>query len=171
MLKPGFEKLPSADDARRLTDERESAANEALPKFIRAKVRLDYRGKVKPPRFFFGGKNSEEVAEELRQQQAALWRNVPVQGIFVENIQLGQIYSVFEEDSDVDVAYAPMELDVRADSLCQLVRFAVREEFRRISILEPPMLQLSVHDTEQIFFQVHEQVKTQLLLKAKRYQD
>lgn len=171
MLKPGFEKLTDAEETRRLAEERENTAKEAAPKYIRAKVRLDFRGKVRPPRFFFGGKNSEEMAEELREQQAALWRNVPVQGIFVENIQLGQIYTVYEEDIDDDVAYAPMELELRADSLSHLVRFAVREEFRRISILEPQLLQLSVHDTEQVFFQVHDQVKTQLLLKAKKYHD
>ncbi|MDW7651670.1 MAG: hypothetical protein SCK29_08380 [Bacillota bacterium] len=167
MLKPGFEKQVSLEECRRSIDERESAA----PAAIRAKVRFDYRGKARPSRFFFGGKSTEEAAEELRQQQAALWRNVPVQGVYVENIDSGEIYTVYDEEADDETAFAPLELEVRADSLCHLVRFAVREEFRRIQILEPARLQLNVHDMEQVFFQINDQARTQIMHKTKRYHE
>lgn len=167
MLKPGFEKQVSLEECRRLADEKEPS----VPLKIRAKVRFDYRGKARPPRFFFGGKRSEEAAVDLRQQQEALWHNVPVQGVYIQNIVAGDIYTVFDDEVDNQVAYAPLELEVLADSLCHLVRFAVRDEFRRIKVMEPAKLDLSIHDMEQVFFQINEQTKTQFMLKAKRYQD
>lgn len=166
MLKPGFEKQVSLEECRRV-EEKETVRQMR----IRAIVRFDYRGKARPSRFFFGGKSTEEAAEELRQQQAALWKNVPVQGIFVENIELGDIYTVYDDDAENEVAFAPMEIKVLADSLEQLVRFAVRDEFRRIRILEPENVSLNGHDMERLFFQVNEQFRTTLFLKAKKYQD
>ncbi|NLM52598.1 MAG: hypothetical protein GX197_07235 [Firmicutes bacterium] len=141
-----------------------------IPK-IRAKIRFDYKGKSRPARFFFGGKNSEEVADELREQQAALWRNVPLQGIMIEKIDLGEIYFVYDEETDDEVAFAPLELEVIADSLWFLVRFAVREEFRRVKIIEPPELTLSLQEMEQIFFEVHNQTNSQVKQRLKRYAD
>ncbi|EEG78251.1 hypothetical protein [Dethiobacter alkaliphilus] len=166
MLKPGFEKQVNLEECRRI-DEKEVAS----PARIRAKVRYDYRGKARPSRFFFGGKSSEEMAVELREQQAALWRNVPVKGIYVEDIIMGDLYTVYDEETDSDVTFAPMELEMMADSLFNLVRFAVRDEFRRIKIMEPLRVGLTVQDMEQVFFEVHEQAKTQIQQKTKRYHD
>ena len=55
---------------------------------LKFRVRFDYKGKPRPARFFFGGKRTENVAQELRDQQVALWKNVPLQGINIENIDL-----------------------------------------------------------------------------------
>jgi hypothetical protein len=165
VLKPGFEKQVSLEECRR------SEEREPQPARIRARVRFDYRGKARPSRFFFGGKGTEEAALDLRQQQAALWRNVPLQGITVEDMEMGEIYTVHDEDLDDEVAFAPLELEVWADALCFLVRFSVRDEFRRIKIMEPSKLSLSVHDMEQVFFEVHEQAKSHLIHKTKRILD
>lgn len=167
MLKPGFEKPVSLEECKQKADITELTASPP----IRAKVRFDYRGKARPSRFFFGGKSTEEVAGELRQQQAALWRNVPLQGVQVDHIELGEIYSVYDEDADDEVAFAPMELDVVADSLDKLVRFAVREEFRRILIIEPERIAMCTQQMEHLFFQVNDLVRTQVYLKAKKYTD
>jgi hypothetical protein len=165
VLKPGFEKQINLEECRR-AEERESAVHK-----IRAKIRFDYQGRARPSRFFFGKKSTEEAATELRQQQAALWRNVPVQGILIEDLEMGEIYFVFDDDIGAEVAYAPLELEVWADSLCYLVRFAVREEFRRLKIMEPTQISLSMQDMEQVFFEVHDQAKTQVMLKARKYLD
>ncbi|HZK25385.1 MAG TPA: hypothetical protein VFC74_08355 [Oscillospiraceae bacterium] len=166
MLKPGFERqLPLTEPRPEEVTEMKNAEK------IRARIRFDYRGKARPSRFFFGGKGTEEVAAELREQQAALWRNVPVQGVFVENIELGEIYSVYDEEVDDEVAFAPLELEVTADSFNFLIRFAVRDEFRRLKIVEPSGLQMSVPEMEQIFFEVHSQAKNQWRQKMKRYAD
>jgi hypothetical protein len=167
VLKPGFEKPVSFEECKQQADITELQAQSP----VRAKVRFDYRGKAKPSRFFFGGKSTEEVAGELRQQQAALWRNVPMQGIQVDHIELGEIYSVYDEEADDEVAFAPMELDVVTDSLDKLVRFAVREEFRRILIIEPERITMSTQQMEHLFFQVNDLVKNQVYLKAKKFID
>lgn len=166
MLKPGFDKQFDFE-------EKKQQEEEALPtpSRIRARVRFDYRGRPKPARFFFGGKRNEEVAAEIRQQQAALWRNVPLQGVIVENIELGEIYTVYDEESDNEIAFAPMELDVVTESLDDLVCFAVREEFRNLRISEPEMLAISRKEMERIFFQVHEQSKNRAYLRARKYYD
>jgi hypothetical protein len=166
VLKPGFEKQINFED-KKLKDEDICPT----PSRIRAKVRFDYRGRAKPSRFFFGGKSTEEVAGEIRQQQAALWRNVPLQGVMVENIELGEIYTVYDEESDHEIAFAPMELDVVAETLDDLVLFAVRAEFRRLRISEPERLVIPRQDMERIFFQVHEQSKSQAFMKSRKYND
>lgn len=166
MLKASFEKDFGLE-------ERKQQEDEALPNSsrIRARVRFDYRGRAKPARFFFGGKKTEEVAAEIRQQQAALWRNIPLQGVVVENIELGEIYTVYDEETDNEVAFAPMELDVVTESLDDLVRFAVREEFRNLRISEPETLVIPRKELERIFFQVHEQSKNRAYLRARKYYD
>lgn len=171
MLKPGFDKQVNLEECKleefKLTEETADKATSS----IRAKVRFDYRGKAIPSRFFFGGKSTGEAAVELRQQQAALWKNIPVQGVRVENIDLGEMYTVHDEDADGEVTFAPLELDIIAESPADLVRFAVRDEFRRIQIVEPQERVISDREMERIFFQIHEQAKTQVYLKARRYQD
>ncbi len=166
MLKPGFEKHLSVEEY-----QPGSGREAGVSQRIRAKVRFDYRGKARPSRFFFGGKAAVETAEDLRQQQEALWRNVPVQGLFVENIERGDIYTVYDEEIEDEVAYAPLEMTVLAEVPSDLIRFASREEFRYMRILEPERLTLSGQDLERIFYQVHEQVRMQVYLKAKRLQE
>ncbi len=165
MLRPGFEKI--TPDEIKPQEEKAAGTNHR----ISARVRFDYRGRPRPARFFFGGKSTGEAATELRQQQAGLWRNIAIQGITVHNIEMGEVYTVVDEDADEEVAFAPMELDVTADCLDVLIRLAVREEFRRIQIREPESMVIPRQDMERIFFQVHEQMKTQISLKARKYQD
>ncbi len=123
---------------------------------IKFRVRFDYRGKPKPARFFFGGRKTEDVAQEIREQQVTLWRNLPLQGIYVEGIDLGEIYNLYDEDLDDEVAYAPLELIVLADTLEDLLRFIMRDEFRRIEIMEPSTLTLKSKDVEKLLFRINE---------------
>lgn len=134
---------------------------------IKFKVRFDYKGKPRPARFFFGGKRTEIVAQEFREQQVALWRNVPLQGIKVENMDLGEIYSVYDEELEDEVAFAPLELIVWADSLEDLLRFVLREEFRRIEIMEPPNLILTNKEIERLLFKMNELFQNRLLLRSR----
>jgi hypothetical protein len=129
---------------------------------IRFKVRFDYKGKPKPARFFFGGKKTENVAHDYREQQVALWRNVPLQGIKVENMDLGEVYFVYDGEIDEEIAFAPLELEVTADSLEDLLRFIVREEFRRIEILEPTSIFLNSKEVERLLFKFNEHLQNRL---------
>ncbi len=138
---------------------------------IKFRVRFDYRGRPKPAKFFFGGKNSENIAEDLREQQMAMWRNIPIQGVSIENIDLGEIYMVYDEEMDEDIAYAPMELMVTAHNLEDLIRFIVREEFRRIEILAPETVELDKQKVERMLFRMNEELKSQLYLRSKKLRD
>lgn len=123
---------------------------------IKFKVRFDYRGRPKPARFFFGGRKTEDVAQEIREQQIALWRNLPLQGVHVEGIDPGEIFTLYDEELDDEVSFAPLELVVYADTLEDLLRFIMREEFRRIEILEPSSLVLGSREVEKLLFRVNE---------------
>lgn len=125
---------------------------------IRLKVRLDYRGKARPPRFFFGGKSSEEVAEAIREQKVAFWRNTPLQGIKIENIEVYEIFTVLEEydDTEEEVTYAPIELTIVAASLEDCVYLISREEFRRVEILSPSQIKMSSKEVEKLFVKFSE---------------
>lgn len=122
-------------------------------KKIKVKIRFDYKGLPRPAKFFFGGKSSRERAEELRDQQSAAWRNIPLQGVRVENIEFIELYSVYDDIEEAMLTFAPMELTVTIDSLEECLRFACRDEFRRMEILEPSSLNLESKDLEKIFYQ------------------
>lgn len=137
---------------------------------IKVRVRLDFRGTVKPGRFLFGGKSTEKIAEELREQQAAFLRNVPLQGIFVEDIDMGMsIYMVSDEIEGRDVAYAPIILLLQADSLEDVAQFISREEFRKIEILEPEEMMMSKFDVERLLFRMNRELQKHRQYLERRY--
>ncbi|RJX23671.1 MAG: hypothetical protein C4554_10380 [Dethiobacter sp.] len=159
--------LKSEINSREKEEKSERPREQLINTRLRFKVRFDYKGKPRPARFFFGGRRTESVAQEFREQQVALWRNVPLQGIYVENMDLGEIYSVYDDEMDEEIAFAPLELMVSADSLDDLLRFIVREEFRRIEILEPGSIILNGKEIERLLFKINELFQNRLLLRLK----
>lgn len=132
---------------------------------IRMKVRFDFAGKGKSGKRFFGGKNSEEKAEEIRQHQVCLIRNVPVQGIYIEDIDMSQeVYTIYDEVTGKAVAYAPVSICFSADSLEDAVKFTMKEEFRTVEILEPEELVLSRIEMERLLLKISNE-----LLNYKNY--
>lgn len=128
---------------------------------VLARIRLDFKGVGKPGKLFFGGKNTEKVAEEVRDQQVAMFRNVPIQGISIEDIDMStEVYTVFDDINHTEVAYAPVVLIISADTLQDVLRFIARDEFRKIEILEPTNVQLSKYDIERLFFRMSEEMKS-----------
>lgn len=125
---------------------------------IRVRLRLDYAGYGKPGKLF-GGKNVEQTAEELRQHRVSLLRNVPTQGIRIEDVDMsGEVYTVFEEIDRKLVAYAPVLITFSADSIEDAIKFSMKDEFRTVEILEPENLTLSKHDLERLLFKVNEEL-------------
>ena len=98
--------------------------DELLTEHIRVRIRVDFRGESKNGRFFFGGKSKELMAETMREQQVALLRNVPLQGIMIEDVDLSlDVYTVTEETSrrNQEVAYAPIVLTLRIENIDDLL--------------------------------------------------
>ncbi|WP_031515227.1 hypothetical protein [Desulfofalx alkaliphila] len=127
---------------------------------VQAKIRLDFKGIGKPGRLFFGGKNTEKAAEEIRDQQVAMFRNVPIQGIQIEDIDMStEVYTVYDDINHTEVAYAPVELLVTADTLQDILRFIARDDFRKVEILEPSSMQLSKYEIERLLFRVSQEMR------------
>lgn len=117
---------------------------------IRIKIRFDYPGQGKTGRIF-GKKTIEQNAEETRQHKAALFRNVPSQGIRIEDIDMSsEVYTVFDEISRKEIAYAPMIITICADSIEDALKFSMQDEFRTIQVLEPESINLSSTDIERV---------------------
>lgn len=126
---------------------------------LRVRLRLDFRGE-RAGRFLFGGRNSEQQAEEVRERYVSLVRNVPFQGITIENVDAGHdIYVVRDEDTGEGVAYAPVIITFTADTIEDLARFILRSEFRKIEILEPEELVLSRQSLERLLFRISEEME------------
>lgn len=137
---------------------------------LKAKIRLDFKGTSRPGRFFFGGKPVEKVAEENREHQVAVFRNVPIQGVQIEDIDMSiEVYTVYDELNNVEVAFAPVVLTVTADTLEDMIQFIIREDFRKIEILRPAAVQLSKNDIERLLFKVHEELKEYISLLERKF--
>lgn len=131
--------------------------NELLTEHVRVRIRVDYRGESKHGRFFFGGKSKELMAETMREQQVALLRNVPLQGIIIEDVDLSlDIYAVDEGEGrrTHEVAYAPIILTLRIENLDDLLPLLIKPEFRKIEFLSPETVSLHRLDMERLLFRL-----------------
>lgn len=136
---------------------------------VKAKVRFDYRGRAKPYRFLVGSQRADEVAVEIRDREVSLLRNVPLQGLRVLEVDTAaDVYVVNDPVSGEDVAYAPVIIVVEADSIEDLVRFILREEFRKIEILEPAEMLVSHLDAERFLYRMGEEMKQVLTMTVRR---
>lgn len=125
---------------------------------LRMRVRFDYKGRGRQNKLF-GSKNSEQAAEELRQHKVSLVRNVPIQGIYIEEIDMSQeVYSVFDEVHNKMVDYAPVYITFSADSMEDAVKFTMKEEFRTVEVLDPESMTLSRLDMERLLLKVSEEL-------------
>lgn len=127
---------------------------------IKVKIRLDFKGVGKPGRFLFGGKPTEKAAEEAREQQVAMFRNVPLQGIHIEDIDMStEVYTVYDDMNNTEVAFAPVILQISAETLEDIVKFIAREDFRKIEVISPQVLSLQKYEMERLMFRMAEEFK------------
>lgn len=137
---------------------------------LKVRVRLDFKGIGKPGRFLFGGKAGDKTAEDLREQQVAVFRNVPIQGIQVEEIDMSsEVYIVQDEVTNTEVAYAPVIILIQAETLEDVVKFIARDDFRTIEIIDPPNLALSKYDLERLLFRVAEEMRLYRSILERKY--
>lgn len=133
------------------------------------KVRFDYRGEYKPGRFLFGGKPIEQMAEENREEQVTLLKNIPVQGVAFKDYDITtEPYVVFDDNLGERVAYAPAMITVHADSIEDMVRFIMREEFRKLEVIEPSQMLITNKDLERVLFKMNEELRKRLLTYSRK---
>jgi len=137
---------------------------------LRVKIRLDFKGQAKPGRFLFGGKQVDKAAEEAREHQVALLRNVPVQGVYIEDIDMSiDVYTVWDDLANAEVAYAPVVLTLVADNIEDVLKFIAREEFRKIDVQEPGRIVLSRNELERLLFKINGEIKNYLVQLERKY--
>lgn len=126
-------------------------------KSLKVRLRFDYRGEK--GKGLFGRKTSEKVAEEMREQVAALLRNVPKRGISIEDINADlEIYSIFDDETGEEVAFAPLEILIKADKIEDIMGFIMRPEFRRIEVIYPEEIIMSNKNLERLLYKVNEEL-------------
>ena len=141
----------------------EGTGMEGSPGGVRARVRFDYKGVRRPNRFLLGSKDPMEVASEQREREAILLQKVPIQGIRIEDIDISfDSFKVNDPVTGEETAYAPVQLTVDADSVEDLARFTMRNEFRTIDILEPDQLCLTNRDMGRLLYRVNEEMKSSM---------
>ncbi len=131
--------------------------DELLTEYIRVRVRLDFRGEKRNGQFFFGGKTKEQVAELVRERQVAMLRNVPLQGVVLEDVDLSiDVYSIDEITGRrlQDIAYAPVLLTLRLENIEDLVPLLLKPEFRKIEVLSPDSVTIYRIDLERILYRL-----------------
>jgi hypothetical protein len=139
-------------------------------KRMRVRARFDYRGEGKQGRVFSRGKEGEQVAEEVREQKAVVLRNLPIQGVRIEEINTdSEIYTVRDEMTNREVAYAPIEFVLDTDSIEDLIPFLLREEFRKIEVIAPSEIVLDKHDVERIIYRITEEMRNYQLFLERRF--
>jgi hypothetical protein len=138
-------------------------------KRMKVRARFDYRGEGKQGRVFMRGKEGEQVAEEIREQKAIVLRNLPIQGVRIEEINTdSEIYTVRDEITNREVAYAPIEFVLDTDSIEDLIPFLLREEFRKIEVIAPSEIVLDKHDVERIIYRISEEMRNYQLFLERR---
>lgn len=145
---------------------------ELLVEHMRVRIRLDYRGEPRSGRFFFGGKNKEEMAETMREQQVALLRNAPLQGIILEDVDLSlDVYTVSEHMGRKmeEVAYAPILLTIRLENIEDLLPLLLRPEFRKIEFLSPDNINVHRLDLERMLYRVSQAFQQEIKVIAQKY--
>ncbi|MGE5391451.1 MAG: hypothetical protein ACM3PE_10365 [Deltaproteobacteria bacterium] len=126
---------------------------------LRLRVRFDYISNTRTKKTLFGGKSPEQAAEETRQHRASLMRNVPIQGITIEDIDMSQeIYSVYDEINGRETAYAPVIINFTADSMEHVIKFAAKEELKVVQVLDPDELTLSSLEIERLLIAMSEEM-------------
>lgn len=130
---------------------------------VKAKIRLDYKANGGPRKFLWQRQDLRETAKEIRVKNVALLRNLPFQGLNVADFDLEHEVFVVPGDGNVkETAYAPVELTVEADSLEELMQFTLKEEFRKIKILEPEKMQLSNGELERFLFKMNVEYRSEI---------
>ena len=146
--------------------------NELLTEHVRVRIRLDYHGESQSGRFFFGGKSKEQMAEIMREQQVALLRNVPLQGVIMEDVDLSlDIYTVTagEGRRSNEVAFAPIVLTLRIENLDDLLPLLIKPEFRKIEFLSPENVSLHRMDMERLLYRISQSFQQEVKSLEQKY--
>jgi hypothetical protein len=143
--------------------------NDAHTEKLRLKVRFDCRGEGKQGGLFSRGREGEEMAEEAREQKAILLRNIPIQGVRIDEVNTNsEVYVVNDEANGREIAYAPVEFILEADTIEEVIPFLLRDEFRKVEVLSPEEILLEKYQVERIIYRINEELRSYRLYLEKQ---
>ncbi|KUO66378.1 MAG: hypothetical protein APF84_18310 [Gracilibacter sp. BRH_c7a] len=131
--------------------------DEIVTEKLRLQIRLDYKAEERSGRFLFGSKTNQAMAETVREQQINLLKNIPLQGIDLQDFDSSmEVYVITEEKNrrTREVAYAPLILTLKADNIQDVIPFLLRPEFKKIEILGPESINISKQEMERLMFSI-----------------
>ena len=73
-------------------------------------------------------------------------------------MSLQKNYTVQDDITGKKLAYAPVSIVFYADSLEDAVKFTMKEEFRKVEVLEPEDVNLSKFEVERLLLKVSEEL-------------
>lgn len=133
---------------------------------VKARIRLDFKAEAGGRKFFWQRHNLQEAAKAVRSRQVSLLSNLPFQGVNVEDVKVDrEVYVLSDVENRKETAYAPLELVVDADSIEDLIQFTLREEFRKIKIMEPDKISLTNGEMEKLIFKVNEEYRDEIFFQ------
>lgn len=126
---------------------------------LKARIRFDYQVcAAERKKFFWQHLDLAKIAKEKRAKQVSLLKNLPFQGLNIADLTSDQeVYLVPEGENHPETACAPVEFLVEADSIEDLMQLTLREEFRKIKVIEPPEIFLTNSQVEKFLFKVNEE--------------
>ncbi len=139
---------------------------------LKFRIRLDFRAEEKSGRFFFGGKTSEAMAEAVREQQMALLKNVPLQGITFDDFDASMdIYLVNEGDHrrKQEAAYAPLLVTCKADNIEDVFPLLLRPEFKKIEVLGPDSINIERLELERLLYSIFKSFENEVSNTEHKY--
>jgi len=132
---------------------------------IKAKIRLDYQAIPAPKRFWAVRKNTQEISEEIRDQQVLGLQNLAFQGIRIEEVdRSGDVYNVKDPVTGEDMSFAPTVVSLEADCLEDLMEFSIRDEFRKVDIISPELICLDDKEIGRLISTVNRKMRENKLL-------
>lgn len=130
---------------------------------VKAKIRFDFKANAGSRRFFWQRRDLRETAKTIRHQRLALLRNIPFQGLNVAELNEDfEIYLMPDDNNGREAAYAPAELVVEADSIEDLMPLTLKEEFRKIKLLEPEKLMISNNEMEKFLYKMNTEYRNEV---------
>jgi len=109
------------------------------------------------------------MAEEAREQKAILLRNIPIQGVRIDEVNTNsEVYVVNDEANGREIAYAPVEFILEADTIEEVIPFLLRDEFRKVEVLSPEEILLEKYQVERIIYRINEELRSYRLYLEKQ---
>ncbi|MDA8337467.1 MAG: hypothetical protein M0Z41_21185 [Peptococcaceae bacterium] len=123
---------------------------------IRVRLRLDIKENKRKTRL--SRSSVEKRVGYRRDEQVISLQYNAFQGVEIEDIDSsGDVYLVDDQQTKTETAYAPLTIVMKITSLHDALPFIIRDDFRKIEVLEPADYWVNGREIETLFFRMSEE--------------